>query len=144
MLFISWLCYITWYCRSSVQIYKNLFSFWGSHNTKFFKSLANRLNMKLHFTSGYHPDQTEHTNQTLEQFLRIYYNYQQSDWPQLLPLAEFTYNNTLSSSTTRTSPFFTNKGYYPRVQFQVQRKLSWLGKIAKSFSIFLFVLFCFI
>jgi len=93
--------------------------------SKFFKSLANRLNMKLHFTLGYHPEadsQIECTNQMLEQFLRIYCNYQQSDWSQLLPLAEFTYNNT-PLSTTGTSPFFTNKGYHPRVQFQVQREL---------------------
>ena len=50
--------------------------------SKFFKSLASNLDMKLHFTSGYHPEadgQTERTNQTLEQFLRIYCNYQQSD-----------------------------------------------------------------
>jgi len=53
--------------------------------------------MRLHFTSEYHPEadsQTEQTNQSLEQYLRIYGNYQQSDWAQLLPLAEFTYNNT--------------------------------------------------
>jgi len=82
---------------------------------KFFKSLASALNMKLHFTLGYHPEangQTEHTNQTLEQFLRIYCNYQQSDWSRLLPLAKFTYNNT-PSSTTGISPFFANKGYHP-------------------------------
>jgi hypothetical protein len=39
--------------------------------------------MKLHFTSGYHPEgdgQTECANQTLEQYLRIYCNYQQSNW----------------------------------------------------------------
>ena len=51
--------------------------------SKFFRSLASTLDMKLHFTSGYHPEadgQTERTNQTLEQFLRIYCNYQQSDW----------------------------------------------------------------
>jgi len=37
--------------------------------SKFFKSLASNLDMKLHFTSGYHPEadgQTEHTNQTLK------------------------------------------------------------------------------
>jgi len=36
---------------------------------------------------------------------------------------EFTYNNT-PSSTTRTSLFFANKGYHPRVQFQVQKEPS--------------------
>jgi len=47
--------------------------------SKFFRSLANALDMRLHFTSGYYPEadsQTECTNQTLKQFLRIYCNYQ--------------------------------------------------------------------
>ena len=38
----------------------------------FFCSLGKVLDMKLHFTSGYHPEgdgQTEHGNQTLEQYL---------------------------------------------------------------------------
>ena len=90
--------------------------------SKFFRSLADALSMRLHFTSGYHLEadgQTERTNQTLEQFLRIYYNYQQSDWSRLLPLAEFTYNNT-PSSTTGVSPFYTNKDYHPQLQVQVE------------------------
>ena len=38
----------------------------------FFHSLGKVLDMKLHFTSSYHPEgdrQTEHANQTLEQYL---------------------------------------------------------------------------
>jgi len=38
----------------------------------FFQSLGIALDMKLHFTSGYHPKgdrQTERTNQTLEQYI---------------------------------------------------------------------------
>jgi len=37
--------------------------------SKFFRSLAQALSMKLHFSAGYHLEadrQTEHTNQTLE------------------------------------------------------------------------------
>ena len=48
--------------------------------SNFFQSLGTALNMQLHFTSGYHPKgdgQTKHTNQTLEQYLCIYCNYQQ-------------------------------------------------------------------
>ena len=89
---------------------------------KFFRSLANTLDMKLYFTSGYHLEadgQTEYTNQTLEQFLRIYCNYQQSDWSQLLPLAKFVYNNMLSS-TTGVSPFYANKGYHSKMHLQVE------------------------
>ena len=73
--------------------------------------------MWLHFTSGYHPEgdgQTECTNQTLEQYLRVYCNYQQDNWSELLPLAEFAYNNALSA-TTSVSPFFANKGYHPNI-----------------------------
>jgi len=80
--------------------------------SNFFQSLGTALNMRLHFTSGYHPKgdgQTEHTNQTLEQYLCIYYNYQQDNWSELLPLVEFAYNNSLSA-TTGVSPFFANKG----------------------------------
>src|SRR5260221_13272910 len=83
----------------------------------FFCSLASLLNMKLHFTSGYHPEgdgQTECINQVLEQYLRAYMNYQQDDWAPLLPLVEFAYNNT-TSKTTGVSPFFANKGYHPRM-----------------------------
>jgi IS30 family transposase len=83
----------------------------------FWRSLGRALEMKLHFTLGYHPEgdgQTEHANQTLEQYLQIYCNYQQSNWASLLPITEFAYNNApvpllvylLSSptrATTRTS-----------------------------------------
>ena len=79
----------------------------------FFRSLGKALNMKLHFTSGYHLEddgQTEHINQILKQYLWIYCNYQQDNWKPLLPLAEFSYNNA-PSATTGVSPFFANKGY---------------------------------
>ena len=79
----------------------------------FFHSLRKALDMKLHFTSSYHPEgdrQTEQTNQTLEQYLWIFCNYQQDNWYTLLPLVEFAYNNT-PSATTGISLFFANKSY---------------------------------
>jgi IS30 family transposase len=81
----------------------------------FFRSLGKALNICLHFTSGYHPKgdgQTERMNQTLEQYLHIYCNYQQDNWSELLPLAEFTYNDA-PNATTGVSPFFANKCYHP-------------------------------
>jgi len=92
----------------------------------FFRSLGTALDMKLHFTSGYHPEcdgQTEHTNQTLEQYIRVYCNYQQDNWSGLLPLAEFAYNNT-PSATTGVTPFFTNKGYHPNLAVHPERDLA--------------------
>lgn len=82
--------------------------------------------MRLHFTSGYHLEgdgQTERTNQTLEQYLRIYCNYQQNNWSKLLPLAEFAYNNA-PSATTGISPFFANKGYHPNMSFYLEHDLA--------------------
>ena len=92
----------------------------------FFCPLGKALDMKLHFTSGYHLEgdgQTEWTNQTLEQYLWIFCNYQQENWYTLLPLAEFAYNNTLSA-TTGISPFFTNKGYHPNLTVHPEQDLA--------------------
>jgi hypothetical protein len=92
----------------------------------FFRSLGKALDMHLHFTSGYHPEgdgQTEHTNQTLEQYLRIYCSYQQDNWSDLLPLAEFSYNNA-PSATTGISPFFANKGYHLNMAVYPERDMT--------------------
>src|SRR5260370_18859323 len=76
----------------------------------FFCSLGSLLNMKLHFTSGYHPEgdgQMEQINQELEQYLHTYTNYQQDNWAPILTLLEFPYNN-VPTLTTEVSPYFTN------------------------------------
>src|SRR5271168_4477155 len=94
--------------------------------SRFFRSLGKALDMTLHYTSGYHPEgdgQTERTNQTLKQYLQIFCNYQQDNWHTLLPLAEFTYNNT-PSSTTGISLFFTNEGYHPNLTIHPKRDLA--------------------
>jgi len=73
--------------------------------------------MWLHFILGYYPEgdrQTKCTNQTLEQYLYIYYKYQQDNWSKLLLLTEFAYNNA-PSATTGVFPFFANKGYHPNI-----------------------------
>ena len=84
------------------------------------------LDMKLHFTSGYHPEddgQTERTNQTLEQYIRVYCNYQQDNWFTLLLLTEFAYNNTPSMTTTVTL-FYANKGSHTNLTIHPERELS--------------------
>jgi len=94
--------------------------------SNFFQSLGTALNMCLHFTSGYHPEgdgQTEHTNQTLEQYLCVYCNYQQDNWSKLLPLVKFAYNNA-PSATTGDSPFFANKGYHPNITVHPERNIA--------------------
>ena len=93
--------------------------------SSFFQTLGKALNMKLHFTSSYHPEgnsQTECTNQTLEQYLWINCNYQHSNWSNLLLLAEFTYNNT-PNATTSVLSFFANKGYNPILSIHPEQNL---------------------
>jgi hypothetical protein len=101
----------------------------------FFRSLGELLNMKLHFTSGYHPSadgQTERANQTLEQYIRMYCSYQQDDWHLLLPLAEFAYNNAPNASTG-ISPFYANKGYNPSISVHPERDVA--SSYAKDFAV---------
>jgi hypothetical protein len=91
--------------------------------------------MILHFTSGYHLEgdrQTEQANQTLEQYLCIYFNYQQDNWLELLPLAEFAYNNA-PSATTGVSPFFANKGYHSNISIHLECDLP--STLAQDYAI---------
>jgi hypothetical protein len=101
----------------------------------FFQSLGMALDMQLHFTSGYHPkgdSQTKQTNQTLEQYLWIYCNYQQDNWSSLLLLTEFAYNNALSTMTG-ISPFFANKGYHPNITIYPEHDLA--SACAQEFTV---------
>jgi len=86
--------------------------------SEFWISLCNLLGIKGNLSTAYHPQtdgQTERLNQILEQYLRIYINYQQDDWVEWLPLSEFAYNNSPHSGTGIT-PFFTNKGFHPKLE----------------------------
>jgi len=66
------------------------------------------LEVQLDKLSAYHPQtdgQTELINQILENCLRTYCMWNQDDWVDLLPFAEFSYNNTVHTATKQT-PFF--------------------------------------
>ena len=82
---------------------------------RFWSSLCYHLNIKRKLSTAFHPQtdgQTERQNQTLEQYLRGYINYQQDDWVRLLPMAEFAYNNS-RHSVTGVSPFYAYTGTHP-------------------------------
>ena len=103
--------------------------------SNFFRSLGTALDMRLHFTSGYHPEgdgQTERMNQTLEQYLYVYCNYQQDNWSKLLPLIEFAYNNA-PSTTTSVSSFFANKEYH--LNITVHPKCDFASSQVHNFTI---------
>ena len=65
------------------------------------------LSVQLNYLTAFYPQtnsQTERQNQTLEQYLHNYVNYQQDDWVFWLKLVEFEYNNLVHSSTEK-APF---------------------------------------
>jgi len=81
-------------------------------------------------------------NQILKQYLCTYWNYQQDNWSELLPLAEFAYNKT-PSKTAGVSPFFANKDYNPNLAIypewdlasnHTQKYAVNLGKLHKYFK----------
>ena len=83
--------------------------------SKFWNTWTQQLGTKIKLSTAYHPQmdgQTEQTNQTLEQYLRHYINFKQNNWIDLLPLAQFAYNNH-QYSTTMISPFYANYGKHP-------------------------------
>jgi hypothetical protein len=83
--------------------------------SKFWRAFCSGLGTKLNFSTALHPQtdgQTERVNQVLEQYLRMFLNYQQDNWSQMLDKAEFTYNNAEHASTKMT-PFYANYGYHP-------------------------------
>ena len=87
------------------------------HTSKFWKRLCYILVLQISvdLSTSNHPEsdgQTERLNQILEQFFRCFVDDQQGNWSDLLPLAEFAYNNTVHSSIKMT-PFFANYGFHP-------------------------------
>lgn len=94
--------------------------------SSFFSSLMKLVGSKMTPSTAYHPKTdglTERTNQTLESYLRAYCSYQQDDWVDYLPLAEFAFNNAINSST-QVSPFYANLGYHPNFDFALSEPSS--------------------
>ena len=85
----------------------------------FWQSLMDLLSVKLNLSTAFHPQtdgQTERVNQTLEAYMRNYCSYQQDDWSDLLPLAEYAYNSAVSEAT-KFSPFCAIYGFEPRTNW---------------------------
>ena len=81
----------------------------------FTKELWKGLGITPALSTAYHPQtdgETERDNQEIEQFLRVFCNYHQDNWVDLLPFAEFSHN-TLKHSATGKSPFIVLYGFNP-------------------------------
>ena len=67
--------------------------------------------------------QTKRVNQELEQYLRMFIDHRQEQWPEQLGTAEFAYNKTHSS--TRTLPFKANYRQDLRMGFKGRKKVKY-------------------
>lgn len=102
--------------------------------SKLWNGVCTALHIKSNLSTAYHPEtdgQTERINQILEQYLRIYTNYQQDDWSSLLPMAEFAYNNA-KHEATGVSPFFANKGYNPAWAAEIDSALPEAARVCAA------------
>ena len=96
-----------------------------------FQEWCKILGIESTISTAYYPQtdrQTECVNQALEQYLRCYVNYNLSNWLDLLPSAEFTYNNQAYEGI-KESPFYLEYGRHPRagpilVKESLQRDLN--------------------
>src|ERR1700733_1281847 len=98
---------------------------------EFTRELYRLLGIELATSTAYHPQtdgQTERANQELEQYIRLFVNERQDDWDELLPLAEFSYNNHVHSSTQQT-PFMMDSGRHPRMGFEPQQPRSHMESV---------------
>jgi len=62
------------------------------------KELNNLLGIQTKLSTAYHPQtdgQIERVNQELEQYLRVFIDHRQEQWPDWLGMAEFAYNNKI-------------------------------------------------
>ncbi|KAJ1584992.1 hypothetical protein NDA15_001756 [Ustilago hordei] len=89
------------------------------------KAFAEQMGVKHSLSMVYHPQtdgQTERVNQVIEQYLRMYCNYEQDDWANLLDTAAFVYNNTVHNSIG-VSPFFACYGWNPKAHPDIPQRL---------------------
>jgi len=88
------------------------------------QELNRMLGIESKISMAFYPQmdrQTKRVNQELEQYLRIFINHRQEQWPEWLGMAQFAYNNKAHSST-RISPFKANYGQDPRMGFEGKKK----------------------
>ena len=100
---------------------------------EFMKELYRLLRIKLSATTAYHPQgdgQMKQVKQELEQFLHLFINQRQDDWDDLLPFAEFQYNNHIHSATQNV-PFLPDTGQIPQMGFEPGQQKSHLETVNK-------------
>jgi hypothetical protein len=80
------------------------------------RELCKILHINQNISTAFHPQtdgQSERTNQSLEQYLRLFCSTKQNTWHSWLPLAQYT-RNSWPNATTKKTPFDLLIGYTPQ------------------------------
>ena len=94
------------------------------------------LSINHRLSTAFHPQtegQTERLKQPMEQYLQAFCNYKQDNWVELLPLAEFAFNNSIHHSALMT-PFWANYNYHPTMQFKPPKDPSYRSQVQADSS----------
>ena len=81
----------------------------------FAKEVCTQLEIQQNISTTYHPQmdgQSEKTNQYVEMALRIFCNFQQSNWADFIPMVQYMLN-VRPAETTKKVPFELWMGYIP-------------------------------
>ena len=90
--------------------------------SQFWSDLCYISQIKRRLSTAFHPQtdgQTERMNQTLEHYLRVFCDEEQTNWAHLLPHAEFVCNSAVNA-TTKTTPFEALMGFTPSFHERVR------------------------
>ena len=93
------------------------------------KELNHILGIKMKLSTAFHPHtdgQTERMNQELEQYLQMFIDHRQEQWPEWLGMAEFAYNNKVHTGT-KVLPFKANNRQDQRMEFKMRKKGKYEG-----------------
>jgi len=88
--------------------------------SRFYTRVCSHISTDHRFSNAFHPQtngQTELQNQTMKQHRHAFCTYEQDNWVELRPLAEFAYNNSVHAST-RMTPFWAIYHFHPVMQFK--------------------------
>ena len=91
----------------------------------YWEAFCAHLTIYCQYSIAFHPqtdEQTKQWNQILKLYLQSYINYQQDDWVNWLPIAEFAYNNSKHSSTGVTF-FFAAYSRDPRYRKDFRQQM---------------------
>jgi len=94
------------------------------------KELNQMLGIETKLSTVFHPQtdrKTEWMNQELEQYLRLFVQHRQKNWPEWLASAEFAVNKK-THTATKVSPFMANYGRELRMGGDIRQK----GKVESA------------